>query len=862
MKKYLLSLLAVVLGIGMAQARPVSLSQAKYVGQQFVQANFEQSRQSDELTLVYTGTSTRGEACFYVFNVGDKGFVMVSADDAFRPIVGFSDEGTFDAQNINRELAYMLDELIAGRTGKNYGQAAPMVAAEWELVTNSGSLISRNGGRASTYLCQTKWNQDSPYNYYCPAGNGGPGGRVYAGCVATAMSQVMKFWNHPLQGQGSHSYSYYVPGTGSGPWTANFGETTYEWDKMPNSLTNSSPQDQIDAVATLMYHCAVSVDMMWAVDGSGAYSGDVPNRISQYFRYSNQAVYHNRDNFSYDAWTAKLKESFDMGWPLYYSGQSPDGGHAFVCDGYNDNDLYHYNWGWSGSGDGWFDFDNIDYNSSDGAIFNFVPDEIYKGTSKAPTNLTVTPAANNELTATVTWTNPSQTLNNNPLSSIDQIVVCRDGVVIYTEDNVTPGAAMTFVDNNVPRFDTFVYTVYAVNNGNHGKIAYSEKVTFGPSCAWTVQISQAAMNGFRGAIIHVYNAAGTEFAQITTTNSSIQAIPVDVPLGRVSFGWTAQTYGAVFDMAFSIKDSQNNVVYTYSGSAADLEEGIFFEGNNNCGNETGVGVPTNLVALVDEENPNNIHVSWDAIDANGYGYIVYRDGLLHRLIPEGTSFVDENAPMGGHCYVASYLYDGGENGLYSNESCATAGACYAPTNLDFEYTGNAYKIKLKWDRPDPNEGLSGYYLYRKNGEDGTYQRIKLLSASATSYTDNSANQEGFYFYKLYAYYSDLDCTSAPANWIHDDNQFFLRVYYSPTGVNELEANQISVFPNPTVSRFTVEGEALNHVTVFNTVGQKVYDMDCDGESVDIDLSHVQTGVYMVRVSTANGEVTKRITIIR
>ena len=203
MKKYLLSLLAVVLGIGMAQARPVSLSQAKYVGQQFVQANFEQSRQSDELTLVYTGTSTRGEACFYVFNVGDKGFVMVSADDAFRPIVGFSDEGTFDAQNINRELAYMLDELIAGRTGKNYGQAAPMVAAEWELVTNSGSLISRNGGRASTYLCQTKWNQDSPYNYYCPAGNGGPGGRVYAGCVATAMSQVMKFWNHPLQGQGS-----------------------------------------------------------------------------------------------------------------------------------------------------------------------------------------------------------------------------------------------------------------------------------------------------------------------------------------------------------------------------------------------------------------------------------------------------------------------------------------------------------------------------------------------------------------------------------------------------------------------------------------------------------------------------------
>ena len=216
MKKYLMTLLALVFGIGMVQANPVSLSQAKYVGQQFVQANFEQSRQSD-LMLVYTGTSARGEVCFYVFNVGDKGFVMVSADDVFRPIVGYSDEGSFDAQNINPELAYMLDELTSYRSGKLFGEPTPMVAAEWDLVMNRGTLISRNGGRASTYLCQTKWNQDYPYNYYCPTGNGGPGGHVYAGCVATAMSQVMKYWNHPLQGPGSHSYYY-----GGGPWTASF----------------------------------------------------------------------------------------------------------------------------------------------------------------------------------------------------------------------------------------------------------------------------------------------------------------------------------------------------------------------------------------------------------------------------------------------------------------------------------------------------------------------------------------------------------------------------------------------------------------------------------------------------------------
>ena len=156
MKKHFLSLLALVLGIGMAQANPVGVSQAKLVGQQFVQANFDATRQSAELTLVYTATSTRGEACFYVFNVGNEGFVMVSADDVYRPIVGYSDEGAFDAQNINPELNYMLNELISYRSGKLTGDPAPAVASEWNQVTTRGTLVSRNGGRGGFYLCSTK----------------------------------------------------------------------------------------------------------------------------------------------------------------------------------------------------------------------------------------------------------------------------------------------------------------------------------------------------------------------------------------------------------------------------------------------------------------------------------------------------------------------------------------------------------------------------------------------------------------------------------------------------------------------------------------------------------------------------------
>ena len=138
-----------------------------------------------------------------------------------------------------------------------------------------------------------------------------------------------------------------------------------------------------------------------------------------------------------------------------------------------------------------------------------------------------------------------------------------------------------------------------------------------------------------------------------------------------------------------------------------------------------------------------------------------------------------------------------------------------------------------------------------------------MGANATNYTDNTANQDGtWYSYKLCAYYQGSDCTSAPAYYKYDHNQFYVRVYYSTDGVEEMESNEIAVFPNPTTSSFTVEGQGLNHIAVYNLMGQKVYEMDCRGESVDVNLNNVETGIYMVRVITDNGDVTKRITVIR
>ena len=858
MKKYLLTLTALILGVGMMHANPVSESTAKMVGQQFAQAKFE--TKGAAISLAYTASTEKGDACFYVYNIGDEGFVIVSADDYFRPVIGYSHEGPFDLNNPG--LAYYLRTVQAGHSKAVGGQAEPMVAAEWERVLSCGELISRNGGRADSWLVQTKWDQNYPYNYYCPAWTGGPGGHFYAGCVATAMSQVMKYWNHPLQGQGSHSYTWNPGGTQS----ANFGATTYDWDNMPNALTSSSPQVQIDAVATLMFHCAVAMDMQWDYDGSGAHSVDVPARIYQYFNYTNAAVYQNRASYSATNWAMKVKESIDMEWPLYYSGyeQTTTGlaGHAFVVDGYNDNDMYHFNYGWSGSGNGFYTFDANEFNYQDGAIFNFVPQEVYNNTAQAPTNLTVTPGANNALSATLTWTNPSKTMNNSNLSSIDQIVIKRGHEVVGVIDNPTPGASMTFEDNEVPRFDSFIYSVYAVTDGNHGKVVSSDIVSFGPTCNWTMIVSSSEMVGWRGAYVSIYNAAGTLVRTITTTSPNVSTFAIQLPIGRISFGWTGPTSGSINTLTIIIKNSDDQTVFNYSGPAADLEEGVFFETNNGCGNNPGTQLPSNLIALRDDENINDINVSWDGVSEQGYGYNVYRDGLLFRTIPQATSFVDHNASLGGHCYYATFLSYGGENPGQSNESCANSGeGCDPASNLDYEKTGSSFKIKLKWEKPENAQGLSGFFIYRKAGDDGEWKHIKIAGANATSYTDNSLNQEGHYYYKVNAYYQDVDCYSAPAAWIGDPNQFFLHVYWSPTAVDEY-SSKLSLYPNPTKDSFTLEGENLQSVEVYNTVGQKVYSGRCEGHSTVINLGMVETGIYMVKVFTADGEIVRKISVIR
>ena len=584
MRKTLFLMMSLALFAGHLIASPVGEEQARQLGLKYVQSH--SAKQVAELTLAYTEMTESGNPAVYVFNFED-GCVFVSADDVARPILGFTDD-SFDMANVPDGLAYYLRYYARQIEFARENNLEPdlEVVSEWRHVAIDGFENDNRSTRADIApLISTNWNQDNPYNNYCPSGHGGPGGHAYAGCVATAMSMVMKKWNWPDQGQGSHSYTP----DGYPTQTVDFGNTTYNWNNMPNSCNNSNYQ----AVATLMYHCGVAVDMQYGADGSGAYSQDVPDAIHDYFRYTKDASRLDRDLYTKTDWEEMLIRNLEYGFPLYYSGSDPSGGHAFVCCGYRESDRkFYFNWGWSGFNNNYFAIDALNtysgnFNTSQAAIFDFVPDYIFDALMPAATDLTVTVENAHSQTGVVTWTNPVLNMGGTAVENIEQVVLLRNGVQIFTQNNVTPGEVMTFEDN-VPDFDCYTYRLYYLSNGVKGRFA-DVKCQYGPTCTWKIIGQTTNFQGWNGGKIQVLNSFNTIISEITMTSSTPISQQVRMPEGNVTLKWVAPST-AVPNLTINIKNSANQSVYTYTGNSNQLPATLY-GGDNDCG---GCEPPTGL----------------------------------------------------------------------------------------------------------------------------------------------------------------------------------------------------------------------------------------------------------------------------
>ena len=762
MKKNLLVILALLLGIATLQAKPVDVAKAQRLGLNFVQhkAMFAKSAVQD-LQLAYTHYADNSMATMYVFNF-NGGYVIVSADDSSSPILGYSDQGNFTYENAPDGLRFMLNEISNGIVTV-VEQGHPIsndIVSRWKNLETYGYLHADKGLPVVEPLIQQRWDQGSPFNMYVP--NGCP-----TGCVATAMAQLMKYWEWPVTGTGEHSY--YAPLYGQ--QYANFGATTYDWANMIDYYGNGSSQEEREAVATLMYHCGVSVDMNYEPDGSGAFSGDVPGAISTYFSYTNRSAYISKGG-NYDEWITLLKSNIDQRIPLYYSGHSTDGGHAFICDGYDVDGLFHFNFGWGGAYNNYLliDGENFEYSGSQGVVVDYVPDYIYNAMPQAPTNLEVTIDSDVSLTGHLTWINPTKAETGEALSSIDKVIVLRNGFVVHEIENVQPGQSMT-CDDEVPFFDQYDYAVMAVSGNSYGRTTHV-KAVFGPYCEWTVIMTSSDFHGWNGGGITVQNAAGSYIDFLTTNTSAATLQRFQMALGNNNLYWT-EPNSSISNLSFKVKDPQNQVVYEYNGPSSGLDAGLLRTLNNSCGNENICESPYNLKATVDPDNNQTIVLTWDSDHDPEFGYCIYRDGFLFNMAHE-LRYVDENTDIGGHCYYVTALCNGGET-ANSNEYCATSGeGCEPPKDFYFNYNGNT--LQLAWS-PTGNASVSGYIAYRKTA-DTPYKRVKVTSANTTNFKDQSAVPGTEYQYVVEAYYRAIDCSSAYANDLFDSEKFFISVDWS------------------------------------------------------------------------------------
>ena len=295
----------------------------------------------------------------FVFNSTDKGFVLVAAEDDARAVLGYSDEGTFDANNIPENMQFWLqmyaDEMrreVRGERLEAKGERREVIRRE---VIRREVKGERREAEAESYptiapiLGNTVWGQGEPFNNKCPQINGE---RTVTGCVATAMSQIMYAHKYPTKGTGSHSYT---TETKKLKVSANFGNTTYDWANMIPDYNKSYTSAQADAVATLMFHAGVAAEMDYTVDGSGAVSSIALAAMTEYFGYNKAINVLPKDFMKEEQILQAIATDLQAGRPLFIGGATvKQEGHAFVCDGMKSDGYLHINWGWYGTADGYF----------------------------------------------------------------------------------------------------------------------------------------------------------------------------------------------------------------------------------------------------------------------------------------------------------------------------------------------------------------------------------------------------------------------------------------------------------------------------------------------------------------------------
>ena len=824
-KKTTLLLTLLTLAAFAAQAGPVSPSQAESIARQFAtNASSPFKAKSTSMAgavakVAYTATSETDAShnLLYVVNSGD-GYVVVAGDDAAPDMVlGYStDGGQFDYDNAPENLRYWLGEY----------------ARQIEYMANNG-LTADQLAPAATFdtevapMITTQWDQDAPYNDQCPVLNGK---RTYTGCVATAMAQLMNYHEWPKQGTGSHSYTW-----NSQTLSADFGSTTYDWDNMADTYDGSNSNAENEAVATLMYHCGVSVNMSYMQDASGAQSNSAANALVSYFGYPANVQIISRDYRTYDEWVAIMKGEIDAGRPVLFGAQSTIGGHEFLLDGYNRDGYFHVNWGWSGTSDGYYliatlnPYDGQGIGGGSDSGFKFMQDAVIN--VEPPTNETVyeefyeictTSFTPSSITSTTGGSARMEygTLMNMGRQYINakvglRIVNSKEEEVFSAFDNypytVSPGYYMAFsasvgftIPSDLDAGDYQIYPTYLMNGTEKTGPIHVD----GNSYQYVQMTVDADGNVTFSSPTSIYDGIETSNFKVTQnpTFTSGQNATVTVDITNNS----DQTFSG--SIAFILTDE--NASQTLYSPSSLLEFGV-------CLVEAGETTTVELTQLISNFSPDGSYCQIALINSNGT--VIGTPQLIKVSNPTvrlngAPTIADSNGVDCGNIQASATLINESGNEEYTGTVSASILANGRFTTLDSKNVTIEAGSSTIID-------FSGIF---DAGEVGKTYQLFIIDAAGKRLMPYTA--------------------------------FTVGKSLEQAGVDNVAATTVGAYPNPVTDRLNLQAtQPIMQVAIYAISGAQVAAHGGNGsQSMQIDMGGLPAGTYFVRIATADGIKTVKV----
>lgn len=824
--KILLTLLLAV-SVGSLWANPISVDNAKIVAESVFGKNTQKS--SSIVSLEYVGISN-GDTVYYIFSNADGGFAIVSADDAAVPLLGYSRISQVGNVNTNKMLKYQLERYggkISELKHKNATNAS--VLREWRMFSDT---VASDSEPADTVIADTiltddtviadtivevlplitsQWEQSGYYNDSCP---------TYVGCVAIAMGQVMRYHQWPQKGRGWHAYTpSNMPELGV--QYANFGATEYRWDLMPDRLRDYTPQESKSAVAQLLRHIGVSVNMSYMDDGSGAYTIDIPSAMANYFLYNSQTLQLcSYDSFSVEEWLDLIKSELNAGRPVIYSGVHGDNGHSWVVDGYDSDGYLHVNWGWGGDYDGYFLADkmileNVNYDAEIEAIIGIQP-------SAGP--------------APLLWTMQSSGFNSlyrgvGNISAVDGLTAWASSL----DSSNGQGIEFTRTTNGGELWTSGYISFPGYRNYSVSSISAVSKLE-----AWAsvyVDVKSRTVTG--GKIVHTVDG------------------------GKI---WTVQA-----SAAFSGNDAFPNTVYFWDAKngvcLGDPNDGYFEIYTTTDGGENWSRVPQSRIPVSKKDETGVVNCY--AVCGNVI-YFSTTYGRLFRSVDRGATWTVSDTPLKSYFQIA-----------FRNDECGVIKGTYDDGFL----ACSTFDGGDSWTVLDNHDNFYPTALGYIPGTDtlisvGGYSDNGIFLAGISFSTN-----DGETFTDYADFYCDVDMYSAlgispdgKSIWIGAYNltpyyggmwhRGILGTYDINSGIgdngevdNNMSEQKLSVYPNPSSGIINIESaEPIVQVEMAAISGNVLMSLPINACKAILDVQGLPSGFYIVIVRFADSLVCRKVLV--